>query len=153
MICCLCVCVCVSMTLCVVYCHNYQPHWWDVLVTMVTKDCHVLHSKVRSDDREITWTHTLQWHKHKQKANSPTPSSSLSQTNITMLYSISHIKERIPCLIRPISQVHMTSLNGKSVEAAVRYFPVQESIYCTIIICGVLWVNEELQSSIMDILG
>lgn len=44
----------------------------------------------------------------------------------------------------------MTSLNGKAVEAAVCNFPVQESIYCTIIIRGLLWVNEELQSGIKE---
>jgi len=103
-ICCLCVCVCLSMALCVVLCHNYQSHRWDVLVTIVTKDCRVLHSKARSDDREITRTHTLRWHTHKQKANSPTPSYSLSQSNISMLNSILHIKWRLPSLIRPITR-------------------------------------------------
>lgn len=65
-----------------------------------------------------------------------------------MLNSFSHIKERLPFLIRPISRVYMTGLNGKAVEAAIRNFLVQESIYCTIIICGLLWINEEFQSGI-----
>lgn len=69
------------------------------------------------------------------------------------MLNISHIKEKKkknPSLIRPIFQVYMTGLNGKAVEAAIRNFPVQESIYCTIIIHGLLWANEELQSSIKE---
>lgn len=74
--------------------------------------------------------------------------SSLSQSNIAMFNSISHIKDSP--LIRPISSVYMTGLNGKAVEAAIRNFPVQESIYCTIIICGLLWINEEFHSGIKE---